>query len=62
MWVNHAKFEDNGACGLVLKPPLMNETTRFDPVNNPKFYQKYFPIRFFRQLWCLVCLSLILYL
>lgn len=40
MWINHAKFDDNGGSGLVLKPPLMNECNRFDPVNNPKFYQR----------------------
>lgn len=41
MWLNHAKFMENGECGYVMKPPLMLETRRFDPVNNPKFYQRF---------------------
>ena len=31
MWLNNAKFRDNGGCGYVLKPPVMMESVRFDP-------------------------------
>lgn len=41
MWINTAKFDDNGGCGIVLKPPIMTETQRFDPVTNPTFYAQY---------------------
>jgi len=39
MWINQAKFEDNGNCGYVLKPPIMMHYTSFDMCSNPKFYQ-----------------------
>jgi len=39
MWLNQAKFEDNGACGYVLKPPIMMESDHFDICSNPLHYQ-----------------------
>jgi len=39
MWINQAKFADNGSCGLVLKPQIMMELDRFNFSDNPKFYQ-----------------------
>jgi len=39
MWINQAKFDDNGCCGLVLKPLIMMELDKFNFSDNPKFYQ-----------------------
>jgi len=39
MWLNKAKFEDNGGCGYVLKPPIMMESSYFNICSNPHHYQ-----------------------
>jgi hypothetical protein len=40
LWINDSKFEDNGCCGLVLKPPIMMELEKFNISDNPKWYQQ----------------------
>eukprot|EP01123_Difflugia_compressa_P010552 TRINITY_DN3892_c0_g2_i1.p1 TRINITY_DN3892_c0_g2~~TRINITY_DN3892_c0_g2_i1.p1 ORF type:complete len:255 (+),score=23.42 TRINITY_DN3892_c0_g2_i1:82-765(+) len=39
MWINRAKFEDNGNSGYVLKPPIMMESPHFNICSNPKHYE-----------------------